>query len=175
MLLLPQQESSPPRPWALRGPSEQCVGPGRSLMVTGYHLEQTPDSENSELGIKSRHFWTPFWNCLGHPELWTFMLRPPSTWGVLCHWDLPSTVLLTIPPSLWFNGEQKCLKGSGGWVDNKCQLQTGSQITADGDCSHEIKSLLLGRKAMTNLDSVVKKQRHQFADKGPYSQLWFFQ
>ena len=28
---------------------------------------------------------------------------------------------------------------------------------------------------MTNLDSVVKKQRHQFADKGPYSQLWFFQ
>ena len=33
----------------------------------------------------------------------------------------------------------------------------GSQITADGDCSHEIKScLLLGRKAMTNLDSILK-------------------
>ena len=33
----------------------------------------------------------------------------------------------------------------------------GSKITADGDCSHEIKScLLLGRKAMTNLDSIVK-------------------
>ena len=36
-------------------------------------------------------------------------------------------------------------------------LFLGSKITADGDCSHEIKrSLLLGRKAMTNLDSVLK-------------------
>ena len=35
----------------------------------------------------------------------------------------------------------------------------GSQITEDGDCSHEIKrSLLLGRKAMTNLDSVLKSR-----------------
>ena len=34
----------------------------------------------------------------------------------------------------------------------------GSKITADGDCSHEIKrSLLLGRKAMTNLDSILKR------------------
>ena len=40
-----------------------------------------------------------------------------------------------------------------------------SKITADGDCSHEIKRhLLLGRKAMTNLDS-IKKQRHYFANK----------
>ena len=37
----------------------------------------------------------------------------------------------------------------------------GSKITADGDCNHEIqRCLLLGRKAMTNLDSVFKKQRH---------------
>ena len=35
----------------------------------------------------------------------------------------------------------------------------GSKITADGDCSHEIKrSLLLGRKAMTNLDSILKSK-----------------
>ena len=35
----------------------------------------------------------------------------------------------------------------------------GSKITADGDCSHEIKRLLLlGRKVMTNLDSVLKKK-----------------
>ena len=45
-----------------------------------------------------------------------------------------------------------------------------SQITADGDCSHEVKRLLLlGRKAMTNLDSVLKS-RHYFANKGPSSQ-----
>ena len=42
----------------------------------------------------------------------------------------------------------------------------GSKITADGDCSHEIKRhLLLGRKAMINLDSILKKQRHYFAKK----------
>ena len=50
----------------------------------------------------------------------------------------------------------------------------GSKITADGDCSHKIKRpLLLGRKAMTNLDSVWKS-RHHFADKGPYSQSYDF-
>ena len=46
----------------------------------------------------------------------------------------------------------------------------GSKITADGDCGHEIKRcLLLGRKAVTNLDSILKKQRHYFADKVPSS------
>ena len=45
----------------------------------------------------------------------------------------------------------------------------GSKITADGDCSHEIKRhLLLGRKAMTKLESILKS-RHHFTDKGPYS------
>ena len=34
----------------------------------------------------------------------------------------------------------------------------GSKITADGDCSHEIKRLLLGRKVMTNLDSILKSR-----------------
>ena len=40
----------------------------------------------------------------------------------------------------------------------------GSKVTADGDCNHEIKRrLLLGRKTMTNLDSILKKQRHYFS------------
>ena len=47
----------------------------------------------------------------------------------------------------------------------------GSKITADGDCSHEIKRrLLLGRKAMTKARQRIKKQRHYFANKGPSSQ-----
>ena len=72
-------------------------------------------------------------------------------------------------------------------------LSLGSKVSADGDCSHEIKrSLLLGRKAMTNLDSVLKrkmgvqvllieppphphkKQRHHYVNKGPYSQSYDF-
>ena len=51
----------------------------------------------------------------------------------------------------------------------------GSKIAADGDCSHEIKRcLLLGRKAMTNLDSILKKERHYFANKSPSSQSYGF-
>ena len=49
----------------------------------------------------------------------------------------------------------------------------GSKITAGGDCSHEIKRhLLLGRKAMTNLDSILKRRDN--ADKGSYSQRYGF-
>ena len=62
----------------------------------------------------------------------------------------------------------------------------GSKITTDGDCSHEIKRcLFLGRKVMTNLDSILKsrdkknkkinkKQRHYFANKGSSSQGYGF-
>ena len=51
----------------------------------------------------------------------------------------------------------------------------GLKITADGDCSHEIKRhLLLGRKAMTKYRQHIKMQRHYFADKGLYSQSYGF-
>ena len=50
----------------------------------------------------------------------------------------------------------------------------GSKITAEGDCSHETKRcLLLGRKVMTNLDSILKN-RHFFANKGLSSQGYGF-
>ena len=51
----------------------------------------------------------------------------------------------------------------------------GSKITIAGDYSHEIKRrLLFERKVMTNLDKHIKKQRHYFANKGPYSQSYGF-
>ena len=50
-----------------------------------------------------------------------------------------------------------------------------SKITVDGDCSHEIeRHLLLGRKAMTNLDSVLKSRDVNFAGNGPCSQSYGF-
>ena len=50
-------------------------------------------------------------------------------------------------------------------------LFLGSKITADGDCSHEIKRrLLLGKKTYDQSRQHIKKQRHYFADKGPSSQ-----
>jgi len=52
----------------------------------------------------------------------------------------------------------------------------GSTITADGDCSHEIKRhLFLGRKVMTNLDSILKSRDITLPTKVFYSRLWFFQ
>ena len=51
----------------------------------------------------------------------------------------------------------------------------GSEITADGDCSHEIKRhLLLGRKVMTNLDSILKSRDNYFINKGLCSQGYGF-
>ena len=52
----------------------------------------------------------------------------------------------------------------------------GSKITADGDCSHEIKRrLLLGRKVMTNLDSILKNRDITLSTKVHLVKLWFFQ
>ena len=52
----------------------------------------------------------------------------------------------------------------------------GSTINADGDCSHEIKTcLLLGRKAMTDLDSVLKSRDITLLTRSIWSKLWFFQ
>ena len=54
-------------------------------------------------------------------------------------------------------------------------ISLGSKITADGDCSHKIKRcLLLGRKVMTNLDSIFKSRDTYFANKGPSSQGYGF-
>ena len=51
----------------------------------------------------------------------------------------------------------------------------GSKITADGDCSHEIKThLLLERKVMTNLDSILKSRDITLLTKVCESKLWFF-
>ena len=51
----------------------------------------------------------------------------------------------------------------------------GSKITADGDCSHEIKiSLLLGRKVMTNIDSIFKSRDITLPTKGPSGQGYGF-
>ena len=52
---------------------------------------------------------------------------------------------------------------------------SGSKITADGDCSHEIKRrLLLGRKVMTNLDNILKSRDVTLPTKGPSSQGYGF-
>ena len=58
------------------------------------------------------------------------------------------------------------------WLTSFWELQ---KITADGDCSHEIKRrLLIGRKVMTNLDSILKSRAITLPTRSILSRLWFF-
>ena len=50
----------------------------------------------------------------------------------------------------------------------------GSEITADSDCSHEIKTLAPWKESYDQPRQHIKKQRHYFADKDPYSQIYGF-
>ena len=62
------------------------------------------------------------------------------------------------------------------WKQCQTLFFGGSKITADGDCSHEIKRhLLLGRKVMTNLDSIFKSRDITCQQRSVDSRLWFFQ
>ena len=60
------------------------------------------------------------------------------------------------------------------YLGQKDPLEKGMATHSSGDCSHEIKRhLLIGWKALTKLDSILKN-RHHFANKGPYSQNYSF-
>ena len=66
------------------------------------------------------------------------------------------------------------IPGFWGTFIIKLCIELGSKITADGDCSHEIKRrLFLGRKGMTNIDNTLKS-RDIFANKGLSSQSYGF-
>ena len=74
---------------------------------------------------------------------------------------------------IWFHHFMANRLGKNGTVRDF--IFGGSKITAHGDCSHKIRRHLFpGRKAMTNLDSILKKQRQNFANKGPSSQSYGF-
>ena len=74
------------------------------------------------------------------------------------------------------NNVIKCLNGGDGATVETVSdfISAGSKITADSDCSHDIKRrLLLGRKVMTNIDSIFKT-RDIILRKGPSSQGYGF-
>ena len=76
--------------------------------------------------------------------------------------NIQKTIMASGPITSWGIDEETVETGSDF-------IFWGSKITANGDCSHEIKRHLLpGRKIMTNLDSILKKG-HYFANKGPSS------
>ena len=84
--------------------------------------------------------------------------------------SIPKTKITVSGPITSWEIEEEIVEAVTGF------LFLGSKITADGDCSHIIKRhLVLGRKAMTNLDSVLKSRGiHLLADNGVYSQSYGF-
>ena len=110
------------------------------------------------------------------------MILWPLFLGSACQWTLAEEsekagLKLSIQKAkIMASGPITSWQREGGKVEAVTNfLFLGSKITADSDCNHEIKRhLLFGRKAMRSLDSVLKKQRHQFSDKGLFSQSYGF-
>ena len=70
---------------------------------------------------------------------------------------------------------ESCLQTTGDTVETVADFVfLGSQITADGDCSHEIKTLTPWKESYDQPRQHIKKQRHYFANKGPSGQGYGF-
>ena len=95
-----------------------------------------------------------FWTLTGKSGSVSCGISAPFSWVLVC------TRFCLFPPRVWWKQWQTLFLG-------------GLQITADGDCSHEIKFLVLWEKNYDNLDSILKR-RHYFANKGPSSQSYGF-
>ena len=104
----------------------------------------------------------------GHPTVKLFLVNKPHLKAGLKLNIQKTKIMASGPITSWqIDGETKKT------VTDFIFL--GSKITADGDCGHEIKRhLLLGRKAVTNLESIFKKQKHYFAKKVLSSQIYGF-
>jgi len=121
------------------------------------------------------------------PKYWSFSIRPSNEHPGLISFRM---VLMKVKEetekvSLWLNIQKTKIMASGpitSWQIDGETVETvsdftflGSKITADGDFSHEIKRcLLLGRKVMTNLDSIFKSRDITLPTKGPSSQGYGF-
>ena len=83
--------------------------------------------------------------------------------------DIQKTKIMASSPIISWQINRETLEIVAGFILG------GFKMNADGDFSHEIKRhLLLGRKVMTNLDSILKSRAYYFAKKGPSSQSYGF-
>ncbi|KAB0349612.1 hypothetical protein FD754_014469 [Muntiacus muntjak] len=94
--------------------------------------------------------------------------------GPITSWEIDGETVETVTDFIFLGS--KITADEGEKVEAVTDfLFLGSKITADSDCSHEIKRhLFLGRKVVTNLDSILKSRRRYFANKGPSSQRYGF-
>ena len=106
-----------------------------------------------------------------HPASWgsPAVSRPLWVWCRLLSLNIQETKIMASSPITSWQTE-------GGKVETVTDFTfLGSKIIADGDCSHEIKRhLLFGRFVCDKPRQHIKKQRHHFANEGPYSQSYGF-
>ena len=101
-------------------------------------------------------------------ELKSLLMKVKESEKVGVKLDIQKTKIMASGPMTWWQIVRETMETVRDFVS------LGSKITSDGDCSHEIKRhLLLGRKAMTNLDSIKSRDTY-FTNKGPSSQSYGF-
>ena len=115
---------------------------------------------------------------------WTFVSNVMSTQSFSSNEQVSFNFMAVVTARSDFGGQEKQICCCFHFSPSICHetMETvrdfilgGSKITADGDCSHEIQRyLLLGRKAMTNLDSILKSRDITLPNKGPSSQSYVF-
>ena len=99
-----------------------------------------------------------------HPEF----LLPPGKAGLKL--NIQKTKIMASGPITSWEIDEETVETMSDFIFG------GSKITADGDCSHELKRrLLFGRKVMTNLDSILKAETLLYQQRSIWSRLWFFQ
>ena len=134
------------------------------------------------IGMKILYHWAT-WKAIVSSLLYGNFTRLKNIHWVYMNWCWRTRMIYVVMKSLKFNIQKTKIIASGpitSWeIDGETvEIVTdftfwGSKITADGDCSHEIKRcLLLGRKIMTNLDSISKSR--DIANKGPSSRSYGF-
>ena len=108
--------------------------------------------------------------------LWPLFLGPACQWTLAEESEKAGLKLSIQKAKIMASGPITSWQIEGGKVEAVTSfIFLCSKITADSDCSHEIRRrLLLGRKAMTNLDSILKDRVITFADEGLYNQSYCF-
>ena len=137
----------------VRGYMLSCFSPVQLFVIPWTVACQAPLS----IGLSRQEYWGGL-PCPPPGDLPNPGIEPP-----LSHWGSP-------------NNQWHSLNVDGETVQTVSDfIFLGSKITADGDCSHKIKRhLLLGRKVMTDLDSILKSRDISLPTKGPSSQGYGF-
>ena len=166
------QETQEMRVWSLgwEYPLEEGMANHSSIFAWRIPWTGEPGRLQSIGSQRIRHNWSD-WACSHTGYLGFLFVYPYSSEKVGLKLNIQKTKIMVSGPIISWEIDGETVKTVSDFIF------LGSKITSDGDCSHEIKRrLLLGRKVMTNLDSILKSRDITLPTKVLLeSRLWFFQ